>query len=305
VPRAPGRSRPRRGSGSLCASLSVVGRRTLARSTPGYRLSPGTLAGALDTSGTSLRREPAPVAGSHGCSVRAGAAAGGPPGAPSQSGTPSRDGPVLRAHLGRRRRAGSPGCTVSCFILARRSASASHSTVQRSAGPGRLVSQSHRRRARAVQVGPATEPARCRHSALSHSAGVGTDGPQPSTSRRTRISTAGCGPDHQADRAWRLGERAGHRTPVTARPRFRSRTHCSTSNPISAPGPRVAPAFPAFRCKRRRRSNVASITPCCTVLIPPQFLSALLAAFLTNTPAPPCFALCTDPHPQGQVFVLH
>ena len=45
----------------------------------------------------------------HGCCVRAGAVACVPPGAPSLSGASSRDGPVLRAHLGRRRCAGSPG----------------------------------------------------------------------------------------------------------------------------------------------------------------------------------------------------
>ena len=42
----------------------------------------------------------------------------------------------------------------------------------------------------------------------------GTDGPQPSTPHRTRISAAGRGPDRRAGRARGLGGRAGHRTPV-------------------------------------------------------------------------------------------
>ena len=42
----------------------------------------------------------------------------------------------------------------------------------------------------------------------------GTDGPLPSTPRRTRISAAGRGPDRRAGRARGLGGRAGHRTPV-------------------------------------------------------------------------------------------
>ena len=44
----PGRDRLRAGSGSLCSPLSFAGRRAGVRPTPGSRLSPGTLAGALD-----------------------------------------------------------------------------------------------------------------------------------------------------------------------------------------------------------------------------------------------------------------
>ena len=101
----PGRDRLRAGSGSLCSPLSFAGRRAGVRPTPGSRLSPGTLAGALDP----LRRF---APSGTGASRRAltGVASGpdvvsGPPGAPSQSGATSLDGPVLRAHLGRRRRA--------------------------------------------------------------------------------------------------------------------------------------------------------------------------------------------------------
>ena len=159
----PGRDRLRAGSGSLCSPLSFAGRRAGVRPTPGSRLSPGTLAGALDplrrfapsgtgasrrvltgvASGPGLSRvdrqghhlsqgafDPGITAvtwdarwrtGSspalrsvgnrrqspraHGCRVRARAVVCGPPGAPSQSGATSLDGPVLRAHLGRRRRA--------------------------------------------------------------------------------------------------------------------------------------------------------------------------------------------------------
>ena len=133
----------------------------------------------------------------------------------------------------------------------------------------------------------------------------GTDG--PSAQHPMQDSDLSCGP--RAGPPGRPGagtRRTGRASHSGLRPetQIRSRTRCLTRNPTSAPGPRVPPAFPAFRCKRRRRCNEASISPCCAVLNPHPFLSALLAASLTNTPAPPSFSLCTNPPPLGQVFVL-
>ena len=189
----PGRDRLRAGSGSLCSPLSFAGRRAGVRPTPGSRLSPGTLAGALDP----LRRF-APSGTGASRRVLTGVASGpdvvsGPPGAPSQSGATSPNGPVLWAHLGRRRRAGPPEGTVFRFILVRSQASASQSALQRSRARPSSVSRSRRRRARAFQVGPATGPARRCHTALLHSAGGGLTGlsPAPHTGLGSLLRAAG------------------------------------------------------------------------------------------------------------------
>jgi len=189
----PGRDRLRAGSGSLCSPLSFAGRRAGVRPTPGSRLPPGTLAGALDP----LRRF-APSGTGASRRVLTGVASGpdvvsGPPGAPSQSGATSPDWPVLWAHLGRRRRAGPPEGTVFRFILVRSQASASQSALQRSRARASSVSRSRRRRARAFQVGPATGPARRCLPALLHSAGGGLTGlsPAPHTGLGSLLRAAG------------------------------------------------------------------------------------------------------------------
>jgi hypothetical protein len=139
----------------------------------------------------------------HGCRVRARAVVSGPPGAPSQSGATSLDGPVLRALLGRRRRAGSPEGTVLRLIMFRSPVPASQSALPRSWARASSVSQSRRRRARAFQVGPATGPARRCHTALLHSAGGGLTGlsPAPHTGLGSQLRAAGrtTGPARRGD----------------------------------------------------------------------------------------------------------
>ena len=210
----PGRDRLRRGSGPLCSPPSFAGRRAAARPTPGSRPPPGTLAGALDSSGASLRRDPAPVAAGSRVSR---------PGQGRREWT-ARGAISVRGHVtGRARAPGSPG-PAPARRIARGYCAPPHHGPQ--SGPRFSVSI-------ATQLGPgqlsqpvSPPPGAGLSSWAGHRAGPslphgsppfrrwGTDGPQPSTPHRTRISAAGRGPDRRAGRARGLGGRAGHRTPV-------------------------------------------------------------------------------------------
>ena len=300
----PGRDRLRAGSGSLCSPLSFAGRRAGVRPTPGSRLSPGTLAGALDP----LRRF-APSGTGASRRELTGVASGPGPSCVDRQGRHLSQGPrlwtgpcswLIWAGAGVPDRQRVP-CSASSWSAVR----PPHLSLATQPGPGQL----------SQQVSP--PPGAGLSSWAGHRAGPslppgsppfrrwGTDG--PSAQHPVQDSDLSCGP--RAGPPGRPGagtRRTGRALHSCLRPetQIRSRTRCLTRNPTSAPGPRVPPAFPAFRCKRRRRCNEASISPCCAVLNQHPFLSALLAASLTNTPAPPSFSLCTDLPPQGQVFVL-
>jgi hypothetical protein len=180
------------GAGRAHCSLSFAGQRALARSTPGSRLSPGTLAGALDISGASLRWEPAPVTG--------------------------------------RPRVSRPGCRV---WIARGVISVRGSVTRRARAP-----------------------------------------PGPAPARRTSRS--------------RLD---GHSSVKVEGARSRS-SRLSNSHPGPGPLALYHSLHPLFGSKSKPMAPSL-------LLLRPSFFSALLAASLTNTPAPPCFTLCTDPPPRA------